>query len=225
MNQSVGDGTGAPKTPGIAIASLVLGIFGVVGACLTGIPAVICGHLALSRIGKSNGALGGKGIAIAGTVIGYVAIAWSVLLIPALTVPIIGNVQDRGMQTKLVANARQIFLGCKVYSVEHDGRFPESLEQLVEEGMMEDGPVFLVPGMVDMDHEGEAMFRLVTPGANEIDLDPAEAVIVSRFPVSLRRDAGWVMVRADGSCQVVSRSELEAMGVEVGNGEMPVELE
>ena len=69
-----------PTTNGLAIASLVLGI-----ACLcTGlcaIPAVICGHIALAQINRSGGMEQGRGMAIAGLVIGYVFLAFFVLYI------------------------------------------------------------------------------------------------------------------------------------------------
>jgi peptidyl-prolyl cis-trans isomerase B (cyclophilin B) len=42
---------------------------------ILGIPGVICGHLALSKLQKEP-QLQGKGLAIAGLVIGYVAIAF-----------------------------------------------------------------------------------------------------------------------------------------------------
>jgi len=44
---------------------------------LTGIPAIICGHVAHSNIKRSQGTLTGDGLAIAGLVIGYlVSIGW-----------------------------------------------------------------------------------------------------------------------------------------------------
>jgi len=65
-------------TNGLAIASLIMGILGVLGllACfggVVGIPAVICGHMALGRIKRSG--QGGRGLAIVGLVLGYLAIA------------------------------------------------------------------------------------------------------------------------------------------------------
>ena len=41
---------GAPKTSGLAIASLVLGVCGLCLAWLTSLPAIICGHIALGQI-------------------------------------------------------------------------------------------------------------------------------------------------------------------------------
>ena len=63
---------------GNSIASLVCGIvslclcyFGIVVA----IPAVICGHLALKQINQSAVPMGGRGMAIAGLITGYISVA------------------------------------------------------------------------------------------------------------------------------------------------------
>ena len=64
-------------TEPLAIWSLVLGILGLF-CCghFAAIPAIICGHLALSKIDKNPG-LQGHGLAVAGLVIGYfAALAW-----------------------------------------------------------------------------------------------------------------------------------------------------
>lgn len=69
------------------MTSLVLGILAVVltFVCigpLLAIPAIICGHIAFSRINRSGGLVTGKGMAIAGFVTGYVSLAFLVLLLP-----------------------------------------------------------------------------------------------------------------------------------------------
>lgn len=59
-----------------ATASLILGIISWVGASiLTGIPAVIVGHMAMREIDASGGTQGGKPLAIIGLVLGYLSIA------------------------------------------------------------------------------------------------------------------------------------------------------
>ena len=57
---------------GLATSSLVCGIFGVVFGPISGIPAIITGHMALGRIKKSGGILQGHGKAVAGLVLGYI---------------------------------------------------------------------------------------------------------------------------------------------------------
>jgi hypothetical protein len=67
----------APPANGLAIASLVAGIV----MCIGSIPAVIMGHLALNRINRSGGTQGGRGIAIAGIVLGWVGTALLLLIV------------------------------------------------------------------------------------------------------------------------------------------------
>ena len=69
----------------IAIWSLVLAILSFTcGWLLTAIPAVICGHIAWSKIRKSGGTLGGKNIAIAGLILGYIGLAIGLMGVPLL---------------------------------------------------------------------------------------------------------------------------------------------
>jgi hypothetical protein len=64
------------KTEPLAIWSFVLSVLSLV-CCgfILGIPGVICGHMALSKLQREP-QLQGKGLATAGLVIGYVAIAF-----------------------------------------------------------------------------------------------------------------------------------------------------
>ena len=82
-----------PKTSGFAITYMVLGILGVCTACcwiggIIGIPAVMFGHLAQGESKKSNGQVAGGGMALAGLICGYLAIAWFFVLI---LITIFGN--------------------------------------------------------------------------------------------------------------------------------------
>ncbi len=66
----------SPPTSGLAIASLICGIMGLVTCLfLPGIPAVICGHMALSQMAVPGATIGGRGMAIAGLVMGYISVA------------------------------------------------------------------------------------------------------------------------------------------------------
>lgn len=60
----------------LAVWSFVLGLLALLCTCgLTAIPAVICGHVALSKIGNPARKQG-RGLSIAGLVLGYVGILW-----------------------------------------------------------------------------------------------------------------------------------------------------
>ncbi|MDA0162459.1 DUF4190 domain-containing protein [Solirubrobacter ginsenosidimutans] len=64
-----------PRTPGQAYAALILGIVGlVVCPLLPSIAALILGYQAKGEIDGAGGQLGGRGIAIAGIVLGWAAV-------------------------------------------------------------------------------------------------------------------------------------------------------
>jgi type II secretory pathway pseudopilin PulG len=77
-----------PKTDGGAIASMVLGIasFVLCLSFLSGIPAVIVGHISRSKIKKSGGRLKGDGMALAGLILGYISFLF-IPIIAAIAIP------------------------------------------------------------------------------------------------------------------------------------------
>lgn len=71
-----------PKTSGLAIAALICGILGLTTCWIfSAIPGAVCGHMALSQIRLANGQIGGRGLAIAGLVTSYIAIAATILIV------------------------------------------------------------------------------------------------------------------------------------------------
>ncbi|SRR5579875_527811 len=69
-----------PPNSAMAIVSLVAGIAGFVGFLFIGpLVAVIFGHLAMNEINNSQGRVGGKGMATAGLILGYVGLGLTVL--------------------------------------------------------------------------------------------------------------------------------------------------
>jgi Domain of unknown function (DUF4190) len=65
----------AQQTNGKATAAMILGLCIFVAGFLTGIPAVILGHMALNEINLSGNTQGGRGMAITGLVLGYLSVA------------------------------------------------------------------------------------------------------------------------------------------------------
>ena len=118
-----------PKTPALAVWSLVLGILGLllllvcIGP-LFAIPGVICGHMAYSRIKHSSGALAGQGMALAGLITGYVSIGLSAFLLPmmmAIAIPNFVKARDTSMMNACINNLRQIDAAKNEWALE-DGK-------------------------------------------------------------------------------------------------------
>ena len=101
-----------PITP-LAIWALILGIASLVFCCLPlAIPAVICGYLARSRIAQTPESVSGKGMAMAGLIMGYASVAAFILacilgIITALTIPAVIKLWDDTPRNECRENAAQ----------------------------------------------------------------------------------------------------------------------
>ena len=90
----------APTTSTLAIVSLIAGIVSwLFLPFFAAVAAVVTGHMAKNEIKKSNGTIGGNGMATAGLVLGYVqlglglciCIVVAAMLAFGMTIPFIGN--------------------------------------------------------------------------------------------------------------------------------------
>ena len=122
-----------PRASGLAIASLICGLLGFVTLGLTGIAAVITGHLANSAIKKANGALAGRGMSITGLITGYLSILiFPVALLSGLMLPVIMKNKMAAERTECISNLRQI--GLALYEFEEEyGTFPSDVIAAEEE--------------------------------------------------------------------------------------------
>jgi hypothetical protein len=105
----IGGSPTASKNSALAIWSLVLGILSLI--CCTvfsAIPGIICGHMALSRIKQSAGALQGRGMAIGGLITGYLGILLAIILIPTVAIPAFTKGRETSQKIICVINQQQI---------------------------------------------------------------------------------------------------------------------
>jgi len=112
------------KTSGLAIASLVLGILGIFSCGLSAIAGLIMGIMAMSRVKKSNGALGGQGIALAGTIVSAVFLIFVIPLGAALLLPALANAKDKALTIQCMNNLRQLSVSARLYAGDHQDHFP-----------------------------------------------------------------------------------------------------
>jgi Domain of unknown function (DUF4190) len=116
--------TSVRKTPGLATASLVLGIVSVLGAAVIILPtilAIVFGHIAYSRIRKDP-RLGGSGIALAGLVLGYVSILFGIFtmgLLAAMAIPAFEKVREQSLEKSMQNDARQIGVAAQQVMLEN----------------------------------------------------------------------------------------------------------
>jgi hypothetical protein len=115
----------AQEQTGLAVASLVLGLLSVVCfGILAGIPAIICGHIARSRARRLPGQYGGAGQALAGLVLGYVSVALTFLVLPAMLLPALSKAKERAQRIACMNNMKQIGLAFKVWALDNGDQYP-----------------------------------------------------------------------------------------------------
>ncbi len=114
-----------PVTSKLAIWSLVTGILAMFCSILTGIPAVIMGIVSLNKIKKSNGALGGGGMAIAGIVTGIVCSLIGVASLAALSAPMLIRQRQKADAVVMTSNLKMFYIQALEYSEEHNDTFPD----------------------------------------------------------------------------------------------------
>jgi len=119
---------------GIAITSLVCGVLSIV--CfgpIAAIPAIICGHIALTRIKRAQGTIGGAGLAIAGFTLGYVGLAISLfIMLPmviAIVLPNFMMARNKAYQHSCEVNMKVIERSIEGYQIDK-GNLPADLDSL-----------------------------------------------------------------------------------------------
>ena len=191
---------------GLSTTSLVLGLLSV--ACfglLTGLPAIITGHMARGKVRRQPEVYGGGGMALAGLILGYVSVVTTLailavaaaILLPALTkakyransAPPAPQVVTPAVNPSVqcMNNLKQIGLAARIWSNDHGDKFPASFLAMSNELV---APKALVcPGdamktqasdWAQFNTSANVSYEFLKPGAKQSDVT---AEIIFRCPV------------------------------------------
>lgn len=183
--------TSAPvpaKTSGMAIASLVLGIFGCFG--VTGILGLILGIIALVRINQSGGRLKGNGQAITGIVLSGIMLLAGLPTLAGLLLPALAKAKSKARyashENQCASNLKQLAIAVRLYANANNDQYPPGASWCdtiaVDAG---DENVFRCPERPNQRSGYAFNQRLV--GKKESDADP-NTVLLFEF------DGGWNIV-------------------------------
>jgi len=119
--------TGAPaKRSGMAVASLVLGILGVISCGATALVGLILGIIAMSKIRQSKGTLRGEGIALAGTIVSgvFLFLIPFIAILASMLLPALAKAKERAQTIVCVNNMKQLSVAVRIYASDHNDQFP-----------------------------------------------------------------------------------------------------
>ena len=115
--------TAGSKTSGMAIASLALGVLGLLG--ITALAGLILGIVAISRINASGGRVKGKGLAIAGICVSSCMLLLSAMALPAaILFPVFARARESARKAGCQSNLVQVSKALKMYATDYDDIFP-----------------------------------------------------------------------------------------------------
>lgn len=205
-----------PKASGLAIASLICGLLGFVTLGVTGIAAVITGHMALSAIGKAKGALAGRGMSIAGLVTGYLTILILLIAVLAgLALPVIMKTKMQAERAETTSDIRQVAVALFEFEDKY-GTFPSD-ELAGEEEEFAGLTGARVLDQLEPGNLGLDMDRLLAVGSRWMgDWLYIPGLSTSGSPdapvlISPEIDGIRIVMRLDGSSVAKSVAEVNAM--------------
>lgn len=212
----------AGKTSGLAIASLVLGVLGVLSCGITALFGLVVGIIALVRINKSGSEQKGQGLAIAGVVVSAVFL----LALPvALLLPPLAKAKSKAQSITCMNNLKQLALGALMYANDNKDRLPpaDRWADALQKYTGSEAPFRCVNGAPG--HRSHYGYNARLAGAELATIkNPAQAVLffeaeggwnVSGGPETMlskpRHINAFGVAFLDGHCEIVTGSRIRQL--------------
>lgn len=214
----------APKTCGMAIASMVCGIVGFCSLGVTGVAGIVLGVIGVRQIRRSGGALKGRGLAIGGVIVSVVSIvAWvaTAIAFGILTYRQYGQYDAERATARGAAARNNLILvtrATQAYASDNDDRSlpPQDWVRALREGRYLSDPLTLLPP----ESSGEARMFAMNAHVANLSLaavpQPTETVLFFEcaagtppgggekdLPPAPRYDKGYLVSFCDGHVEQV----------------------
>jgi prepilin-type processing-associated H-X9-DG protein len=212
------------QTNGLALAGLICSIAGLLTCGMAGIAGLVCSILGLR---KSRETGNGRGMAIAGIVIG----AMSLLFVPALLIsimlPSLARAREKANQIRCASNLRQIGQAAQLYAQDNPdlgGPFGPGFDRLVQTQSIS-------PQVFQCPSDGSAGTGQVTGspcsyiwlGQNLKTSSNPECVLAYE-PLSNHGKEGANFLFADGHTEFIGVKDAAGMILRLGQGKNPPEV-
>jgi len=188
---------------------MVCGILSPLTCGTTFLPAVILGHISLSQINQSGGALGGRSQAKTGLWLGYgtLVLVFAVSMIAGLTAPLIMRQVKKKTEVEYMANVRQIGVALGTFNVEQGtdtAPYPSDIRQLDPMGYTTNVGELLT---VQRPHAGDWLYFWAADAE-----DPSAALLISpplkSHPADVNAD--HILLTTSGAVRVVEPYVVDA---------------
>ena len=231
----------APKASGLAIAALVCGSVGallaLVGICTFGITAalgiivgivgLVLSIMAMRRIRRSAGQMGGRGLAVGGLATSIAAIVLGLLIAAAmggLLIYAFTQARDEAEQVQCTNNVHQLGVAIAGYSADNQGRLPppDSWPEAIKSYLGEEA-ILAEPGAAD---QGRAYaLNAALAGKRMEDIRRASQTVMifecapgappaggaDNLPPKLHHPRGYVIGFCDGHVESVEKNDLDRL--------------
>ena len=193
-----------------------------------GVVAVVTGIVGITQ--TADRAKSGRGMAMAGVVLGIISLLSPVVLLPALNAA-----REQANRVHCAQNLRQIGHSLLAYADIHDDRFPEKLEDLMQMPAPPPAAAFVCPDDTKTPPSG------ISPEATALDLadghhcsylyvgdglksdSPPDTVLLYE-PLSIHHDKGMHVLYADGRVGWLSAENAQSILDQAAAGVRPVRV-
>ena len=114
---------GRAKTSRLAVTSLVLGCLGLLTCGVTSLVGLVLGIIALVRINKSHGQLGGRALALGGTIVSATFLLLAPIL-AAMLLPALAKAKTKAAGIHCMNNVKQLNLALIMYAGDNKDQLP-----------------------------------------------------------------------------------------------------
>jgi prepilin-type processing-associated H-X9-DG protein len=204
------------RTSVMAVWSLILGILSMTCMGLfAGLPAIICGHVSISRIKHSDGELEGTGLSIGGLVTGYIGTFITSLAVlgflAGMLIPAISSARERARRTQCMNHLKMIGMSASTYADSHGGKLPKDMATLAKAQSLQKATLTCrsaIDKAALADPMDDGFGYVIVPGLSESS--PANSVLAFD-KLNNHRGRGGNVLFLDGSVQWLNKTAFDAL--------------
>jgi prepilin-type processing-associated H-X9-DG protein len=221
---------GAIKSSGWAITSLVFGIISFCIPFFASVVAIVTGIVGIVKTSRPR--VGGRGMAIAGLVLGLLSMFTALPLEIGIMLPALNRAREQANRVKCASNMRQIGLAAIMYANAHGGQFPDDLDTILTSGTLQPF-VVICPSSGDTPPSGASTQAMVADMKNPghlsyvyvgkgLTVSSSADTVVMYEPTANHSGDGMNALFADGHVEWLTGPEAQSILSQQSKGITPI---